>query len=130
LLRQATSSPSYITTDPRTSTTQQQSQRLLSILLARYRKRSGSSGDSNSDAMIGDLIESLSEAKVEFDPAETFNGPLYAVLHQQGPKVPLWEKISLVSNNIKGQKYTYKPETRDFDIVNYAEIIGKGEFPG
>jgi hypothetical protein len=102
--------------------------------LTRYEKQqSTSSGDSTSrsnfDAVaISDLIKTLSDVKVKFDPVETFNGPLYAVLHQQGPKVPLWEKISLGSSNIKGQKYTYKPETKDFDIVNYAEILGKGKF--
>ncbi|CAB9511848.1 expressed unknown protein [Seminavis robusta] len=126
LLLQATTSPRETSLS---ATRQQEAQGLLDILLGRYaNKSSGDDGDSI-DGIIGDLIDSLSQARVSFDPAETFNGPLYAVLHQQGPKKPLWEKISLFSNNnVKGQQYTYNADTKEFDLVNYAEILGKGVF--
>lgn len=103
--------------------TDEEAEDLLEVLLQRFRTNQATDYD------IGRAIDRLSDARVCYDPAECFNGPLYAVLHQQGPKKPLWETIGLANkrNNIKGQRYIYKPETQDYDIANYAEILGKGE---
>jgi hypothetical protein len=129
------------TTKPTSSTAvSQDAQDLLELLLHRYQNPN----DSSSTPMnkIAELIQRLAQAQVVFDPAECLNGPLYVVLHKQGPKVPLWEKIGVLSqsSNIQGQQYTVLPKggsgdendndndaaEADFTVVNYAEILGKG----
>lgn len=111
----------------------EEAQELLQLLLQNYQTKKPTTNKDRQ--VIGNYIDSLSNAKVTFDPAQCLNGPfLYAVLHQQGPKVPLWEKIGLFqqSSNIKGQKFILledpTAETRTFDIVNYAEVFGKDLF--
>ena len=87
---------------------------------------------SQDPTIIRSLITRLTKAQVTFDPAECLNGPLYAVVHQQGPKVPRWEKIGRLlpftskNANIKGQQFVFRPDTQSFDIVNYAEVFGRG----
>lgn len=105
-------------------TPQEDSQALLNALLEQYRS------SENTDYDVNAAIQRLKAAQVTFDPAECFNGPLYAVLHQQGPKKPLWEKIGiqLGQTNRQGQKYAYDSATQVYDLVNYAEILGKGLF--
>ena len=115
--REATLSP---LSTPNAKTPAEDSQALLEALL----------GGEGSSLNVGDTIERLRQAQVTFDPAECFNGPLYIVLHQQGPK-PRWEKIGSFAPgqkqiNRQGQKYVYKTQTKDYDLVNYAEIFGKG----
>jgi len=118
------------------------SQTLVEILLAR-RQRGISSGEMDEtviDATIQTLIQELADLQVTFDPEECLNGPLFVVLHQQGPKVPLWEKIGFLKKkqgdnpNIQGQQYSSisdmegggnEPVEADFKVRNYAEILGK-----
>ena len=71
-------------------------QALLELLLEPYRQRApdNSKLNQNDSSTISSLITRLSEAQVEFDPAQCLNGPLYAVLYQRGPKVPRWEKLT------------------------------------
>jgi hypothetical protein len=65
-----------------------------------------------------------------YNPSEALTGPLYCTLYTYTPKSsavansttppppPLWERISLKSDNLKGQQYL--GET----LINYAEIWG------
>ena len=99
---------------------------LLALLLQRYRGEIAPSA--SLDARIDEMITRLAQARVTFNIAECLNGPLYVVLHQQGPKLPLWEKISRASSqNLKGQQYTYRAASNSFDFFNYAELWGKSE---
>lgn len=72
---------------------------------------------------IESLIEDLVSSKVRFDPLVCLNGPFFATVYQQGPS-PLWEKLSFVQSNMKGQQYTLST-SGDAKVVNYSEIFGK-----
>jgi len=117
------------------------SQTLVEILLAR-RQRGISSGEIDEtviDATIQTLIQELADLQVTFDPEQCLNGPLFVVLHQQGPKVPLWEKIGFLKQkqgdnpNVQGQQHSSlmgneggkEPTEADFKVRNYAEMLGK-----
>jgi hypothetical protein len=124
-------STSTLDTTGTTTTTTAQRQDDARELLALLVDRHGQVRNKESaleDQFIRDCISRLSNAQVTFDPADCLNGPLYAVLHQQGPQVPLWEKIGIFANNknIKGQKYTFNQNEGTFDLINYAELLGKG----
>ena len=74
------------------------------------------------------LMDSLAEAKVEFDPDVCLNGPLFCAIYQKGP-VPFWEKYSVnfgqEKKNLKGQRFTKKAENDDkLDVLNYAQLVG------
>ena len=106
-------------------------QELLQLLLTKYQTKQPNTEDDRQ--RIGEYITRLSRAQVSFDPTDCLNGTLYAVLHQQGPKVPLWEKIGIFrpSRNVKGQQFVYnnaEPPQTAFEIVNYAEVWGRGMF--
>jgi hypothetical protein len=93
---------------------------LKSILLSNQKMQ-----QENKDR-IENLIQTLTESKIQFDPIKCINGPLYAVLYQSGP-IPFWEKydFKFLKNNIKGQRYrSISKESSSFDIVNYAEFWG------
>ena len=108
------------------STVKIDAQTLLRLLV---QPRASAQSKDDPTLKIRSLITRLSEAQVAFDPAQCLNGPLYAVLHQQGPKVPRWEKIGRLlpnNTNIKGQQFVFRPDTQSFDIVNYAEVFGRG----
>jgi hypothetical protein len=120
------------TTDTTTITIPQQqddARELLALLVDRHGQVRNKKA-AQEDQFIQDCISRLSNAQVTFDPADCLNGPLYAVLHQQGPQVPLWEKIGIFANNknIKGQKYTFNQNEGTFDLINYAELLGKGTY--
>jgi hypothetical protein len=44
-----------------------------------------------------------------------------AVNQQAASQTPLWEKLSLKADNLKGQQYCYETKT----LINYAEIWGR-----
>jgi hypothetical protein len=100
------------------------SEQLLSLLLKKTNKLK------NDDASrIDTLVQCLEKSNSHFDPDVVFNGPLYAVLYQSGPR-PFWEKLdlglSLGANNrrnIKGQRYT-KLSDGVYEVKNYAEFFG------
>jgi len=63
-----------------------------------------------------------------YDPSKSLFGPLYCTLYNYNPSnpnqgTPLWEKISLKSDNLKGQQYFVNSDY-EMSIVNYAEIFG------
>ena len=106
------------------SSSEQASDELISLLLAR--RRTGKSTKGNDDAHISSLVETLTSAKVEFDPTECFDGPLFVSNVLDG-STPLWERFGIKfgrgNNNLQGQQYRYTSE--DKSVVNYAEIFGK-----
>jgi len=126
ILRAATSS--YFTEEISRATQQippqKAAQDLLKLVLKTYRY------PTNDDTVqqMNDGITNLAQGQVSFDPAECLNGPLYVVLHQQGPKIPLWKKIGLFdrggNSNLQGQIFELNP-MGDFNLVNYAEVFGK-----
>lgn len=94
---------------------------LLDLLIKKYNLQT----DIQDIDRIEVLMERLENLNVPIDPTNTLNGPLFAVLHQKGPK-PFWEKRSIDTfgkKNIKGQKYT-KNIDGTFDVVNYAQLLG------
>ena len=113
---------------------------LKSILLSQQQQPNNNKQEQQPKARIEELIQILTDAKVQFDPSTCINGPLYAVLYQSGP-VPFWEKFDFkfLKRNIKGQQFTSSTTTgagtdastdaggsssSSFDVVNYAEFWG------
>jgi hypothetical protein len=79
-------------------------------------------------ARIESLIERLRKFDNVYDPTESLLGPFYCSLYWYTPNVadavdPLWERVSLKVDNIKGQQYY---ETKEFkeSVINYSEIWG------
>lgn len=75
------------------------------------------------------LTKLLCEYENAYDPTESLLGPFYSTVYtftpsKAGAEPPLWEKISLRKDNLKGQQYFLN---RDFEkiLVNYAQIWGK-----
>ena len=107
-------------------TTNEVADDLLQLLLQRYR---GTVRSNDDVTIIANYIDRLTTARVTFDLATCFaDDDLYVVMHQQGPAVPLWEKISRGRNtNLKGQQYKYNASCQKFDsLTNYAELWGPG----
>jgi hypothetical protein len=82
------------------------------------------------EAMIESRIHVLiSEPSLNvFDPAECLYGPLYCTLYAFTPGManapnPLWERISLRKDNIKGQQYSGSGGSGN--VINYAQIWGE-----
>jgi hypothetical protein len=64
-----------------------------------------------------------------YDPTKSLLGPMYCTLYNHNPskpnaKAPLWERISLKPENLKGQQYFLNADF-ELSIINYAEILGK-----
>jgi hypothetical protein len=79
-------------------------------------------------------IESLIQALINnpslnvFDPADCLYGSLFCTLYSFTPGVsdapaPLWERISLRKQNIKGQQYSGSGGSGS--VINYAQIWGE-----
>lgn len=77
------------------------------------------------------LMERLSALPNSYDPTESLLGPYYSTIYTFTPgpsegaeQAPLWEKISLRKDNLKGQQYYLN---KDFEkiLVNYAQIWGQ-----
>jgi hypothetical protein len=126
----STSTSDATGTSTTTTPEQQDDARELLALLVDRQGQVRNKKSALDDQFIRDCISRLSNAQVTFDPADCLNGPLYAVLHQQGPQVPLWEKIGIFgkSKNIKGQKYKFNQNEGTFDLINYAELLGEGTY--
>ena len=127
-----------------TGTANQYSDELLSLLLQKKLKP-GYKTTKEDIERIESLMQILQDKQVSFDPKECLNGPLYAVLHQSGPR-PFWETYDLRLElpfsfekekdndnendddkdqiNIKGQRYTLNADG-NYDVFNYAEFVGK-----
>jgi hypothetical protein len=63
-----------------------------------------------------------------YDPSKSLFGPLYCTLYNYNPTnpnqdAPLWERISLKPENLKGQQYFVNADY-EMSIINYAEIFG------
>ena len=85
---------------------------------------------------IEQLVQSIVTASTAwtYDPNESIYGPLYCTVAAFTPNdpnhaPPLWERISLKDDNIKGQQYTARARQDPPDIagtlINYSEIWGK-----
>jgi hypothetical protein len=80
-------------------------------------------------ARIESLIESLRKFdNIYYDPTESLLGPFYCSLNWYTPNVadavdPLWERVSLKVDNIKGQQYYESKEFKE-SVINYSEIWG------
>ena len=112
--------------------TKEASDELISLLMQRRR---GSSTEDDEERICS-LVDTLTSAKVHFDPTMCLDGPLYVSNVVEGPP-PLWERFGMriggteKSNNvskgsfgnIQGQQYRYRDNNRS--VVNYAEILGK-----
>ena len=88
------------------------------------------SSTSQKEQRIQELMQTLIDSKVSFDPSICINGPLFQVLYQTGPTKPFWEKYDLKfwTQNIKGQQYTTATgngQKPSFDVINYAEFWGR-----
>ena len=133
-----------------TGTANQYSDELLSLLLQKKLKP-GYKTTKEDIERIESLMQILQDKQVSFDPKKCLNGPLYAVLHQSGPR-PFWETYDLRLQlpfsfekdkdnandnenddennddkeqiNIKGQRYTLNADG-NYDVFNYAEFVGK-----
>lgn len=104
-----------------TSSSPPEAKELLDLLIKKYHFQT----DLEDIGRIEVLMQRLQHLNVPIDPTNSLDGPLFAVLHQTGPK-PFWEKRSIDifgKKNIKGQKYT-KRSDGSFDIVNYAQLLG------
>lgn len=78
---------------------------------------------------IESLIETLREFDNVYDPTECLFGPLFCSLYWYTPSVvgaadPLWERISLKAENIKGQQYYFGSQGFEKSVINYSEIWG------
>jgi hypothetical protein len=105
-----------------TSNSLPEAKELLDLLIKKYNFQANTQDIDRIEV----LMQSLQNLNVPINPEMTLDGPLYAVLHQAGPK-PFWEKRSIDiagKRNIKGQKYT-KNRDGTFDIVNYAQLFGE-----
>lgn len=109
--------------------TKKASNELISLLIKR--RRNGSS--TGEDERISSLVNTLTSARVQFDPTICLDGPLFVSNVVEGPP-PLWERFGIKfegsgagdsSNigNIQGQQYVYCDDEKS--VVNYAEILGK-----
>jgi hypothetical protein len=65
-----------------------------------------------------------------YNPAESLFGPFFCTIATFTPgedrKEPLWERISLKANNLKGQQYSYidnDVQTKG-SVINYSEVWG------
>jgi hypothetical protein len=110
-------------------------------------------GDSDSDyeseqLTISELaLQLVDQGPHSYDPAESLFGPLWCTVAAFTPhqpltaKKPLWERISLKQDNVKGQQYSVAASKDNGDddgdddetsntriagtVMNYAEIFGK-----
>lgn len=105
-----------------TSNSLPEAKELLDLLIKKYKFKANTQDIDRIEV----LMQRLQNLNVPINPDIALDGPLYAVLHQTGPK-PFWEKRSIDfagKRNIKGQKYTNKGDGT-FDIVNYAQLFGE-----
>jgi len=73
---------------------------------------------------IESLVDTLTSGSNVYNPEESLYGPLYCTVYSFTPSnpsapEPLWERISLKDDNIKGQQY-YGAD----NVINYSEIWG------
>ena len=87
------------------------------------------------DERIESLITKLIAMKTTYDPMESLYGPMYCSLYMYTPGAtdkkasqPLWEKLSLKKDNLKGQQYFCNENefnvSKRRNVINYAEIYG------
>lgn len=92
---------------------------------------------------IESMIDQLSRSEKSYYPSESLFGPAYCTVYTYSPndpaaESPLWEKISLKADNLKGQQYYLRENSfddvngdnskysqRPNQLVNYAEVWGK-----
>ena len=114
--------------------------KLLDFVLKRFKQQRESENEEDNEA-IESLIIKLISTKTNYNPLESLYGPMYCSLHSFTPgskdrqaSQPLWEKISLKKDNLKGQQYLLN-KNRNGDtannsrnkireVINYAEIWG------
>jgi hypothetical protein len=78
---------------------------------------------------IEELIQDLVERNTPYDPTESLLGDLFCTVYttyNNAPKNapdPLWERISIKQENLKGQQY-FISSRFDYQVINYAEIYG------
>jgi len=78
-------------------------------------------------AHIESLVQELCQRKDNsYNPEESLFGPLYESLYwfQSEDEEPIWERISLKSDNIKGQQY-FRNDQGLPSVINYGEIWGR-----
>lgn len=80
--------------------------------------------------LIQEYIKLLADKPTnKYDPTKSLFGPLFCTLFNYNPskpsqEAPLWERISLKPENLKGQQYFLNSDF-EMSIINYAEILGK-----
>jgi hypothetical protein len=77
---------------------------------------------------IEELIDDLVELKTPYDPTESLLGDMFCTAYAYTPNAltgpdPLWERISIKKENLKGQQY-FVSNIFDNRVINYAEIYG------
>lgn len=77
---------------------------------------------------IEKLIDYLVKLNVPYDPTESLLGNLFCAVYTYTPSAPnapdpLWERISIQKENLKGQQY-FLSNQFDNRVINYAEIYG------
>ena len=128
LLKVASTRTSSIVSSPGINT-KEASNELISLLIKRRRGRI----NNNDEERISSLVNTLTSARVQFDPSSCLDGPLFVSNVVAGPP-PLWKRFGIkngASNsgerndigNIQGQQYVYLDDEKS--VVNYAEIFGK-----
>ena len=113
--------------------------KLLDFVLKRFKQpQENNENDKQNEDVIESLIIKLISTKTSYDPMESLYGPMYCSLYSFTPgskdqqaSQPLWEKISLKKDNLKGQQYVLNKDRNDDinnknvrQVINYAEIWG------
>jgi hypothetical protein len=77
---------------------------------------------------IEKMIDDLVQRRTPYDPTESLLGKFFCTVYTYTPSVPnapdpLWERISIQKENLKGQQY-FLSSNFDNQVINYAEIYG------